>query len=107
MKTKIGILLLVPALGLGLALAQESAPPALEKGKVLLLPSERGIEGEIEKVGDQYRIRRGTGETWLPISQTLRLCKDWQDAYEYMKARANLADPDERLRLIRWCHLHN
>jgi len=77
------------------------------QGKVLLLATERCLEGDIEQVGDQYRIRRGAGETWMPVRQGLRLCKDWNEALEYMKGRANLADADERLRLMRWCMLHN
>lgn len=107
MKTKIVLFFLLPALGLGLAWAQDGVAPSLVKGKVLLLASERCLEGDIEQVGDQYRVRRGTGETWMPVRQALRLCKDWQDALEYMKSRANLADADERLRLVRWCLLHN
>lgn len=107
MNTKIGLLLLLPAIGLSSVWAQQASAPSLDKGKVLLLTSERCLDGDIEKVGDQYRIRRGTAETWVPVRQGLRLCKDWQEAYEHMKARANLADADERLRLARWCHLHD
>ena len=107
MKTKLGLFLLILAIGFGLARAQTPAPPTLEKGKILLLPSERALEGDIEKVGDKYRICRGQGETTIPVSQTLRLCKDWAEAFEFMKSRANLADADEHLRLVRWCHLHN
>ena len=99
---------LVAAVGAGLA-AQESAvreAPRLT-GRVLLLHSERGMEGEIEKIGEQYRIRRGSGEAWVPADKAMRLCADWEDAYAYMKTRANLGDPDERLRLVRWCQLNS
>lgn len=86
--------------------AQESAS-ARPTGHVLLLQSERGLEGDIERFDDQYRIRRGTSEVWLPADKVARLCADWNDAYAFMKTRANLGDPDERLRLARWCQRHH
>jgi len=86
--------------------AQEGGAPR-SAGHVLLLNSDRGLEGDIEKFGEQYRIRRGTSEVWLPMDKALRLCADWEDAYSYMKTRANLGDPEERLRLARWCQLNN
>jgi hypothetical protein len=86
--------------------AQEPAT-ARPSGHVLLLQSERGLEGDIERFGDQYRVRRGSGEVWLPEDKAVRLCADWNEAYAFMKTRANLGDPDERLRLARWCQCHN
>ncbi len=92
------------AAGLGILAAQE---PARVAGHVLLLQSDRGLEGDIEKIGEQFRIRRGTSEVWLSPDKVARLCADWEDAYAFMKTRANLGDPDERLRLARWCQLNN
>lgn len=86
--------------------AQENAA-VRPTGHVLLLQSERGLEGDIERFDDQYRIRRGNSEVWLPADKAARLCADWNDAYSFMKTRANLGDPDERLRLARWCQRHN
>ena len=77
--------------------AQELGPPR-PAGRVLLLQGDRGLEGDIERIGEQYRIRRGTSEVWLPADKALRLCPDWEDAYVFMKSRANLGDPEERLR---------
>jgi hypothetical protein len=68
--------------------------------------SERALEGDIERVGGQFRIRRGSSESWIPGDQAIRLCADWDEALAYMKSRANLGDPDEHLRLARWCQLH-
>src|SRR4051812_36111973 len=76
------------------------------RGRVLLLRSERALEGEIEKIDGRYRIRHGGGETWISADQCVRLCADWDEAFGHMKARANLADPDEHLRLARWCQLN-
>src|SRR5262245_41306755 len=54
---------------------------ARKAGKVLILPSERCMEGDIERLGEQYRIRRGSSEVWLPAEKALRLCADWDDAF--------------------------
>jgi hypothetical protein len=88
----------------GAAGADRSAPPAT--GHVLVLQNERTVEGDIERVGEQYRVRRSVGETWVPAATALRLCADMDEAYRFLRARANLNDPDECLRLARWCHLH-
>jgi hypothetical protein len=85
--------------------AAEPAEPA-DKGHVLLLANERVLEGEIERVGNQYRVRRSLGETWVPADKVTRLCPDLDAALAFLRARANLNDPDERLRLARWCHLY-
>lgn len=80
-----------------------SVPAAPVKGKVLLLNNDRGMEGDIERVGDSYRIRRPVGEVTIPADKAKRLCADWDDALRQMRSESNLADPDERLRLSRWC----
>jgi hypothetical protein len=104
---RIAILLVASTLlaGVGWSLcAQDTAAPV--RGKVLLLHNERTFEGEIERVGNVYHVRRGGGETAVPAGQVLRLCADWDDAIAFMRSRANLGDPDERLRLAKWCHLN-
>src|SRR3954469_17620072 len=103
--------LLSPTLCLLLALAGSLAAqvppgPARASGKVLLLENDRLLEGDIDRVGDQYRVRRGTGELWLPIGRAKRLCKDVTEALTLMQTTANLQDPDDRLRLARWCQLN-
>jgi hypothetical protein len=102
------LVLVVPALaaGLGWSLFAQDAPPRIT-GKVLLLQNDRAFEGDIEKVGEAYRVRKGTGELVISVSQALRLCTDWDDALAFMRSRANLGDPDERLRLARWLHLNH
>lgn len=90
--------------------AQEAAPephPERTRGKILFLDGERTLEGDIERLPDGYRIRKNGGEIRLPLGKTQRLCADWNDALNYLKSRANLGDPDERLRLARWCQMHH
>lgn len=75
------------------------------KGRVLLLDNFHTLEGEITKVEDQYHLRRPVGEMWIPARKVLSLCGSLQEAFDYMASRANLRDPDERLRLARWSQL--
>src|SRR3954451_17931948 len=72
-------------------------------GKVLVLDSERCLAGDVEVVGEEYCVRQGEGEIWIKAARVLRVCPDWKSAYLFVKNRANLDDPDERLRLARWC----
>ncbi len=89
-----------------LARATDPPPPAPATGKVLVLANDRVIEGDVEKVGDQYRVRREGGETWLPTTQVRCVCADVDHAYRYLRGQANLDDGDERLRLARFCVAH-
>jgi hypothetical protein len=79
---------------------------AAETGRVLVLTNERTVEGDIEHVGDQYRVRHPVGETWVPGAKVLRLCADMPEAYRVLRGRANVNDPDECVRLARWCQGH-
>ncbi len=96
------VVVLVLTFGVGVR-AQEKPSPS--RGKILILESERTLEGDIEKVGDQYCVRRSIGETWIPASKVLLLCSSKEEAFHFLASRTNLKDPDERLRLARWCHL--
>jgi hypothetical protein len=94
----------------GPALAQvRPNDPVVERttGQVLVLDNERTLEGNIERQGDQFHVRRPLGELWIQRDKVLRLCQSNEEAYQYLRARANLRDPDERLRLAQWCHQHN
>ena len=55
-----------------LALTATADPPAqvttagpATAGRVLILENQRTLEGDVERVGDQYRVRRSTGEMWV------------------------------------------
>ena len=102
MKTKKCWFVMLAFLVVGNAAAQDDSPSRVG-GRVLLLHSDRVLEGDIDKIGDQYRIRRGTGEVWLPADKGVKLCAERDEAYAFKKTRATLGDPDERLRLARWC----
>src|SRR5438552_6074327 len=106
MNTKMRLVLCVLATVAPAWVALRAAQPeaARTSGQVLVLDNERTLEGDIERVGEQYRIRRSVGELWIRAENTLRLCPTREEAYAFLRTRANLRDPDEHLRLARWCH---
>src|SRR5438105_2890068 len=108
MTTKIGLALCVLAVAVpaGMVLQAGETVPAATTGKVLVLENERTLEGDIERVGEQYRVRRALGELWVQRENALHLCQDYPEAFRYLRKRANLKDPDEHLRLARWCQQH-
>jgi hypothetical protein len=65
------------------------------------------LEGDIQREGSQYRVRRSIGETWVSADRVVRLCGSLEEAYQYLKKQANLRDPDERMRLAQWCQQHD
>jgi hypothetical protein len=109
MNTLIRLVLFAGALAPTLSAAQAAdAPSEHAKGQVLLLRTQRILEGEIEHVEDQYRVKRpGGGETWIRAELVQRVCSSRESAYDYLRSQANLDDPDERLRLAKWCQVNN
>ena len=85
---------------------QPAAPAAVDSGKVIVLTTEQLLEGDITRVGDQYRVRRAIGESFIPAEQVLKLVQDRKEACEVIRQRSNPRDPDERLRVARWCLLY-
>jgi hypothetical protein len=107
MKTKVGFTFCALALGVSACLfvrADDSAKPRLT-GRVLILDNERTLEGEIERRDDQYRIHRAVGELLVPAENVLYLCNTMEEAYTFLRSSANLRDPDEHVRLAKWCQL--
>lgn len=96
--------LLLGGLGHGVRGNDTVAPP--DAGRVLILENDRTMTGDIERVGVQYRIKRLIGETWIPAESVVKLCASLDEAYQFLRRRANLNDADERLRLADWCRQH-
>jgi hypothetical protein len=109
MKTKIRLLLACLALmgACVLVLRAADSPAPGTTGHVLILENGRTLEGDIDRQGSQYRVRRSIGETWVSADKVLRLCGSLEEAYQYLQKQANLRDPDERMRLAQWCQQHD
>ena len=99
---------LAPALlaGVGFFLLAQEPIQERKTGKVLLLKNGNVMEGDIEKVGTQMCIRRGTSEVWIDLDKTARLCADWDDAYAHMQTLLKMDSATERVKLARWCLLY-
>jgi hypothetical protein len=107
MKTFYPFLCTAALLGPGAPLSFATDPVAPATGTVLVVDERHTLEGDIERIADQYRIRHGGGETWLPANKALHLCGNYGEALAYLRTQANLDDADEHLRLALWCRDHN
>lgn len=107
MGTLLQIAVFSTILGLAQAAPAGDSPAPAGKGSpgVLVLENEKTLEGHIEELGGQYCVRRQAGELWVAKDRVLKLCQSREEAYQYLRTRANLQDPDEHIRLARWCNL--
>jgi hypothetical protein len=92
-------------LALGVAARGPAAPPTA--GRVLLLDNQHVLEGEVERAGDQYRVRRDGGETLVSANRALAVCDSLEAAYKFLRDRADPRDAAAHLRLARWCDANN
>src|SRR5262249_27790768 len=97
------LMALAPAWAL---LRAQDRPAPRTSGRGLILQNHRTLEGEIERAGDLFVIRRGDSELTVSVREALCLCADWDEAYGLMCKQANLRDPDERVRLANWCQMN-
>jgi hypothetical protein len=92
--------------GLGFFLHAQDGDKGRGKGKILLLKTGHAMEGDIEKVGTQFCVRRGKSEIWIAEDRAIQLCADWDDAYAYAQTQIKRDDANDRVKLARWCHMH-
>ncbi len=101
--------LIGPALlaGVGYCLHAQDAGEKLATGKVLLLLNGHVMEGDIEKIGTQMRVRRGASEVWIAADLSARLCADWDDAYLFMETLIKADSANDHVKLARWCNMQH
>jgi hypothetical protein len=75
-------------------------------GKVIVLDNDLTLEGDISLDGEQYIIRGAVGTTTIPVDRVRKVCADKKEALGYLREKTNPEDPDDRLKLARWCHVH-
>ncbi|MSU77960.1 MAG: hypothetical protein EXS16_07675 [Gemmataceae bacterium] len=95
------------AIGFGPLLHAQDTEKERTKGQVLILKNGNVMEGNIEKVGGQYCLRKGKSEVWIAADKITQLCADWEDAYTYAQKFIKQDSAVDRVRLARWCQLHN
>lgn len=83
-----------------------STPATIDSGTVLLFDHGGMIEGQIDRVGNRFRVRQAGGEMMLPASTGAVLLPDKQSAYETMRQRVRNGDARQRAILARWCLNH-
>jgi hypothetical protein len=79
------------------------ADPPAGAGQILLLDNRQVLEGVVERVGEQYRVRRDGGETFVPAGRALAVCPDRDAVYRFLRDRTDTSDAEARLSLARWC----
>src|SRR5438552_7384266 len=87
--------------GVLIALIATAPPPT---NRFLLLDSRQLVEGEIELVGENYRVRRDGGETLFPAARVLALCDDRAAAYRILRDKIDARNVEAHLKLAEWCH---
>jgi hypothetical protein len=88
----------------GAILFAQQAAPQPAPGRVLVLDNEHLIEGEVTRHGEMFKVHRQDGsELTMPASKTVMVCASMEEAYRFVCTRHNLHDPDEHVRLARWC----
>ena len=92
--------------GVGILLRAQEFGPERTRGKVLLLKNGHAMEGDVEKVGAQMCVRRGSSEVWIGNDKAARLCADWDEAFRYVESMIRPADANDRVKLARWCQLN-
>jgi hypothetical protein len=81
------------------------APTSLKTYRVLLLSSGKVVEGEIshDPASGLYRLRSKGGAVVYEKNLVLAAGESFEDIYRFQVARLPQGDPDERMKLARWC----
>lgn len=79
-----------------------------DESRIVVLDNENLIEGQVTKVDTGYRVTLAAGgDLTLPFKKVLAVVADRKAAFAEVQRRADLKDADERLRLARWCLVHD
>ena len=89
------------------AAAIATAPAPVATPTVLLLSNGLVIQGSISREGADYVIRQRAGTIRFPQTQVEKTCGSIIEVYEYKRTLVPPDDPDEHLKLARWCLSQN
>ena len=88
----------------GLLLLAVAAGPPQVGIRFLLLESRQLVEGEIEQVGDSFKVKRDGGETLIPVDRVMAICIDKAGAFRVLSEKIDPKNAEQRLKLAEWCH---
>ncbi len=79
--------------------------PGLKSFRALLLSNGKVVTGEIteDAPAGLYRLRQSGGSIGYPKMMVLKAGDSVDDLYRFQVARLPEGDPDERMKLARWC----
>src|SRR5262249_15154243 len=83
------------------------APASSPPHTVLLLSNGRVLQGEIKEAGDTYELHQKGGVIKFPKSTVEGTFSSIAEVYKYKRASVPDRDPDEHLKLARWCLTQN
>jgi hypothetical protein len=91
----------------GFAAARPDDPPPPAAPTVLLLTNGRIIQGEISREGNEVLVKQRAGVIRRPKDQVEGIFRSLNEAYEFKRGQLPELDPDEHLKLARWCLSQN
>lgn len=75
-----------------------------EAESLLLLTSGRIVTGQVTRNGDQFLVKKATGEMFVPAEHVAIRARDLRDCYRQLRDKLpGQSPPDEHLSLARWC----
>jgi hypothetical protein len=100
-----GLLWLATSVAPGQSVPPPQAPAQAPTYAALLLSNGKVVRGEIvEDAGvGVYRLRQGGGSVPFPRSMVQKAAGSVEELYRFRVARLAVSDPDERVKLARWC----
>src|SRR4051812_37584988 len=100
-----GLLWLATSVALGQAPPPPRAPSQAPAYSALLLSTGQVVRGEIveDAAARVYRLRTSGGTVEFPRSKVDKAAGSVEELYQFRVARLAHGDPDDRLKLARWC----
>src|SRR3954471_11386465 len=79
------------------------APSASPSRTVILLSNGRLLHGEIQEDGTGYVLKQKVGSIRFPRTAVEKTFSSIGEVYQYRRSRLPQEDPDEHMKLARWC----
>src|SRR3954453_7402984 len=82
----------------------EAPPPSASPSQtVILLSNGRLLHGEVQEDGASYVLKQKVGSIRFPRTAVEKTFGSIGEVYQYKRSRLPREDPDEQMKLARWC----